>query len=47
MWGLMTITLPDNPDRDNHLLRRNTYYHAQDPKDDKPKVPPYPVNEIR
>ena len=45
--GLMTITLPDNPDRDDHLLRGNTYYHAQDPKDDEPEVPPYPVNEIQ
>ena len=43
----MTITLPDNPDCDDHLLRGNTYYHAQDPEDDEPEVPPYPVNEIQ
>ena len=43
----MTITLPNNLDQDNNLLRGNTYYHAQDPEDDEPKVPSYPVNEIQ
>ena len=45
--GLMTITLPDTPDCENPVLRRNTYYHTQDPEDDNPKIPPYPINEIQ